>query len=161
MRTKGTASELEVRRRVAAKLLSDGQTIGEVMHALQVSESSVKRWKRALREGGLEALAAKPHPGRPPRLKAQQRSQLVRILLRGPMASGYNTQLWTCARVAAVIQQQWGIRYSTTQTWRLLKRLAWSPQQPRLRARERDEAAIERWRKVAWPRIKKERRAAS
>jgi hypothetical protein len=42
-----------------------------------------------------------------------------------------------------------------------LKRLAWSPQQPRLRARERDEAAIERWRAVDWPRVKKELAAAS
>jgi transposase len=161
MRTKGTAAELEARRRLAAELLADGKTIVEVMHALHVSESSVKRWKSALREGGIEALAAKPHPGRPPRLKARQRKQLVRILLRGPIAAGYSTQLWTCSRVAAVIQQQWGVRYSTTQTWRLLKRLAWSPQKPSLRARERDEAAIERWRNVEWPRIKKERRAAS
>jgi transposase len=131
------------------------------MHALRVSESSVKRWKRAWREGGSEALASKPHPGRTPRLDPREHRQLVRILLRGPIAAGYSTQLWTCSRVAAVIQQRWNISYSTVQVWRLLKRLAWSPQQPRLRARERDEAAIERWRAAEWPRLKKERAAAS
>jgi len=161
MRTKGTAAELEARRRLAAELLSDGKTIADVMHALHVSESSVKRWKCALRQGGIEALAAKPHLGRPPRLNAQQQKQLVRILLRGAVAAGYSTPLWTCSRVAAVIQQQWGVHYSTTQTWRLLRRLAWSPQKPRLRARERDEVAIEQWRDTDWTRIKKEHRAAS
>jgi transposase len=131
------------------------------MHALGVSESSVKRWKRAWREGGSEALAAKPHHGRPPRLDPREHPKLVRILLRGPIAAGYSTNLWTCPRVAAVIQQHWSISYSPVQVWRLLRRLAWSPQQPRLRACERDEAAIERWRKVDWPRLKKERATAS
>jgi transposase len=131
------------------------------MHALGVSESSVKRWKRAWREGGSAALVTKPNPGRTPRLDPREHRKLLRILLRGPIAAGYSTQLWTCSRVAAVIQQHWNISYSTVQVWRLLRRLAWSPQQPRLRACERDEAAIERWRAVEWPRVKKERAAAS
>ena len=161
MRTKGTAAELEARRRLAVDLLADGKTICEVMHALHVSESSVKRWKRAWREGGSDALVSKPHPGRTPRLARREHPKLVRILLRGPTAAGFSTQLWTCPRVAAVIERVWGVSYSFVQVWRLLRQLGWSPQKPLLRARERDEAAIEQWREVEWSRVKKERRAAS
>jgi len=38
---------------------------------------------------------------------------------------------------------------------RLLHHFGWSWQKPARRARERDEAAIQRWVKQAWPRIKK------
>lgn len=161
MRTKGTAAELEARRRLAVALLSDGKTIGEVMATLGVSESSVKRWKRAVREGGPAALAARPHPGPRPRLDARQKAQLVKLLLAGPLAAGYLTNLWTCSRVKAMILRHFGVTYHDCHVWRLLRQLKWTPQKPRRRALERDEAAIERWRAREWPRIKKERRAAS
>jgi hypothetical protein len=40
---------------------------------------------------------------------------------------------------------------------RILHDLGFSPQKPRRVAREQDAAAVERWRKQAWPRIKKKR----
>jgi transposase len=33
--------------------------------------------------------------------------------------------------------------------------MGWSPQKPQRRAIERDEAAIQRWIKTDWPRVKK------
>ena len=42
-----------------------------------------------------------------------------------------------------------------------LSPLGWSAQKPEHRARERDEDAIERWRRVEWPRLKKEDRTKS
>lgn len=41
--------------------------------------------------------------------------------------------------------------------WRILRQLGWSPQRPVGRALERDEAAIEHWKKKAWPGIKEAR----
>jgi transposase len=161
MRTKGTAAELEARRRLAAKLLQEGATICDVMHSLDVSESSVKRWKRALREGGVDALAAKPHPGPEPKLDRRQQRRLVDLLLQGAEAAGFSTNLWTCRRVAQMIEREFGVQHHRCHVWRLLRQWKFSPQKPRRRARERNEADIERWRRREWPRIKKERRAAS
>ena len=47
-----------------------------MMEIVGASESSVKRWKRALKEGGIEALKAKPHPGPKPRMNAAQKRKL-------------------------------------------------------------------------------------
>ena len=74
MRPKGSAEALEARRLEAGRLLLAGRGIREVARLVNASPSSVKRWKDALEEGGLEALAAKPHPGRPPRLTAEQKA---------------------------------------------------------------------------------------
>jgi transposase len=123
--------------------------------------SSVKRWKVAWKKGGVEAVAAKSNPGRTPRLSASQKRQLEKILLRGPLKAGYANELWTCPRVAEVIQRLFGVRYHVDYVGTLLHKLGWSPQKPEQRARERDEEAVARWRRENLPRLKKEARATS
>ncbi len=66
-------------------------------------------------------------------------------MLRGPRAWGFRTELWTLERVAQVIEKVGHVRYSLSQTWRVLRQLGWSRQRPARRAKERDEAAIARW----------------
>jgi transposase len=155
MRPKGTAAELEVRRRLGAKLLAEGKGVREVARLVGASPSSVERWKQAVEQGGPEALRAKPHPGRRPYLTARQKERLKRVLLKGPGAAGYPTDLWTCPRVAEVIARRFGVRYHPDHVWRLLQSLGWSCQKPERRARERDDEAIRRWRETEWPHIKK------
>ena len=73
MRPKGTAAELEQRRRQAIALLQEGKTQVAVAKALDTSEASVSRWRQAYEHNGETALAAKPHPGKPLRLTARPR----------------------------------------------------------------------------------------
>ena len=157
MRKQGSAAELETRRRLAGRLLLEGRRIGEVMEIVEASESSVKRWKRALKEGGMEALKAKPHPGPKPRLNAAQKRKLVKLLVAGPRKAGYHNELWTCVRVAAVIAKKFQVSYHPCHVWKILRNLGWTSQKPEQQARESDDDAIERWRKRDWPRIKKGR----
>ena len=157
MRLKGSAAELETRRRLAGRLLLEGRKIGEVAQILAASESSVRRWRRVVEKGGLEALKAKPHPGRKPRLNEKQKQRLVKVLLAGPRKAGYRTDLWTCPRVAEVIAKTFGVKYHPAHVWKILRSLGWTPQKPEQRARERNETDIRRWRRQEWPRIKKGR----
>ena len=155
MRTKGSAAELEARRRLAADLLRDGNTPTEVAQMLGVSLSSIKRWKRAFLRDGLAGLAAMPHPGPRPKLSEDQQHQLCDVLVEGAQAAGYNSDLWTCRRVSDLIREHFGVSYHFNHVGRLLHLLGFSPQQPLRRAWERDEEAIARWREQDWPRIKK------
>jgi transposase len=127
----------------------------EVARAVGVSRSSVKRWNAAWQTGGVNALAAKPHPPRATELSEKQKLQLVKLLLSGPRAAGFGTDLWTCARVAAVVRRRFGVKCHPDYLGRILHDLGFSPQEPRLVAREQDPQAVERWRKQDWPRIKK------
>ena len=155
MRPKGSAAELEARRRQAVVLLQDGKSNTEVARLVGADLSSVKRWKRAVAAGGLTALAAKPNRGRPPKLSPVQRQELATIVRAGPLTAGFRTDLWTCRRVAEVIWQRFGVVYHPDHVGRLLHALGFTQQKPQRRASERDELAIDRWRKRAWPRIKK------
>lgn len=143
-------------------MLEQGYRLSDVANAVGASLSSVKRWKRSMREGGgLKALRSRPHPGKKSRLDGWQKRQLVEILLAGPRRAGYPTDLWTCRRVREVVARRFGVDYHVDHVWRLLRGLGWSCQKPEQRARERDDEAIRRWRTSDWPRIKKEPRAKS
>lgn len=155
MRTKGSATELEARRRRAAEYFQARKSLAEVARLVGASLTSVKRWKRAWREGGTAALAAKPHPGPTPKLSQEQKEELLVILEAGPIASGFKTDLWTCARVAEVVRKKFRVSYHPDHLGRILHDLGYSPQKPRRVAREQDAEAVERWRKKDWPRIKK------
>ncbi len=155
MRHPATQEALERRRLRAASLLLDGKSVAETARLVSAGLTSVKRWKQALEQGGVEALAAKPIPGRKSKLSQSQKERLVEILLEGPIGAGYSTDLWTCPRVAEVIKDRFGVTYHPDHVGRLLHALGFSPQKPERRAREADRDAIEHWRKVEWPRIKK------
>lgn len=155
MRPKGTAAELERRRRRAIALLEEGKTQAAVAEALGTSEASVSRWREAYEQGGQTALAAKPHPGKPSRLTASQRRRLASLLLQGARKHGYSTELWTLGRVAELIAVKFGVEYHPGHVWYVLRGMGWSSQKPERRARERDEQAVATWRRRDWPRIKK------
>ena len=155
MRTKGSAKELEVKRRIACNLLNQGKSRAEVARLVGSSWQSVNRWKKAFDWGGMEAIAAKTHPGRPPRLKRSQQNQVVKILERGALKAGFPTDLWNGHRVATIIRKKFGVAYHEHYIPELLVKWGWSLQKPEYRAREQVPEAVERWRKEEWERIKK------
>ena len=155
MRPKGSAQELERRRRLAMALLEQDRKPAAVARALGTSRASVTRWRQAYEAGGERGLKARAHPGGTSRLTVAQRKRLVRLLLRGPRKHGYATELWTLARVAEVIAVTFGVQYHPSTVWHILRAMGWSCQKPERRARERDEQAIATWRQQDWPRIKK------
>jgi transposase len=146
---------MEQRRREAARLLRSGESQAEVARRLGVSRQSVSRWAQALEREGLRALRRAKRAGRRPQLQDAQLRQLVRLLEAGPEAAGFATGLWTLPRVRQVIEQRFGVRLGTTRVWQLLHGLGFSPQRPTGRARQRDEVAIEQWKRKRWPELKK------
>jgi len=138
-------------------MLQEGSLPVEVGRALGVDRRSVRRWRAAFDQEGAKGLAAKPSPGRPPKLDARSKEKLRRLLLKGAEAHGFPTDLWTCPRVAELIRRTFRVSYHVDHVGRLLRTLGWSPQKPERRARERDEQAIQRWVRVDWPRVKKTR----
>lgn len=158
MRPYGSQEQLERRRRRAIELLKKGWSLSAVAAKIGCSASSVFLWRAVVRKRGAQGLKAKPVPGRPSRLTQWQKQALARILVMGALRCGYSTDLWTTRRVAEVIEKRFGIDYHPNHLWRILNALGWSCQKPQTRARERDEEAIEHWKRYQWPHIKKGRR---
>jgi transposase len=145
---------LQERRLEAARMFARGATQAEVARTFGVSPQAASIWYRRWRQGGEQALRGAGRAGRRPRLSPAELEAVDQALRKGPQAFGFDTELWTLARIAAVIEQLTGVGYHPGHVWRLLRRLGWSLQRPARRASERDEAEIARWRAQEWPRIK-------
>src|SRR5512135_1342534 len=133
------ADAREWRRFRALQLRRSGWSRRDIAEALGVSPVSVSRWCARARNGGPEALRARPGPGRPPRLTPAQKRLIPEFLWHGAEAYGFRGEVWTCARIALVIEEEFGVRYHKDHVGRLLKELGWTPQMPIRRAIQRDE----------------------
>lgn len=142
----------EQRRQRALVLSGQGWTQSRIAEALGVSQAAVSQWLAATNHG---QESAQERRGRPVKLAGEHLRLVPDLLSHGAEVWGFRGEVWTCARVAAVIQEEFGILYSSSQVSRLLKVLKWTPQQPIERASQRDEAAIEAWRARRWPALKK------
>ena len=60
-----------------------------------------------------------------------------------------------CARVAHLIEQEFGVHYHKGHVWEILVALGWGPKRPEGRAWERNEEQIQHWKKKVWPALKK------
>ena len=159
MRTKGTAAELEARRRLAVQRVAGGWTRKDVAAFLGVHPETVAEWVRAHEAGGDAALAAKPHPGRKPFLSPAQERTVLGWLADPPTTHGFRTDLWTARRVAQLVEARLGVAFHPHYLREWLTKRNYTPQKPARRPKQRDPAAVDRWVKEDWPRLKKTRPA--
>jgi len=151
----GTSDELERRRKRAVQAVSDGEPRKTVAKVLGVHIKTVSRWVRAARQPG--GLNAKPQPGPAPGLTDADLRRLQSLLSKGAKAHGWHNQLWTAARVARLIERHFDIQYHPEHVRKILKRrLGWTSQKPRRKARERNDKEVARWVGDEFPRIVRE-----
>src|SRR5215212_9578003 len=103
----GTADELERRRKQTVQAVAQGQPRATVARVLGVHYKTVARWVRESREPG--GLDAKPQPGPAPGLTDADLRRLEGLLAKGAKAHGWDNQLWTAARVARLIEREFGL----------------------------------------------------
>jgi transposase len=148
----GTAAELERRRRQAVQAVADGQSRATVATVLGVHYKTVARWVREARQPG--GVTAKARPAPTPGLSDADLRKLEELLAKGAKVYGWHNQLWTAARVARLIEREFRISYHPEHVRKILKRrLGWTSQKPRRKARERDDKEVARWVGDEFPRI--------
>ena len=151
-----TRQQMEERRLEAAHLLRQGQlSQAAIARQLGVTRMSVSHWNQRLIDTGPRGLKLQKATGRPPRLTPQQRQALLKMLKRGALHAGFDTDRWTLNRIQQVIQHEFGIVYHPNYLSRALKRWGWSVQKPETRAIEREQKLVTAWLKHDWSRIKK------
>jgi transposase len=152
MRPKGTSAELERRRRRAVELVEQGESPTTVARILGVRTPSIHRWRRMAQKP--HGLDARPIPGPTPRLSTYHLRKLERLLRQGAKKHGWPNELWTADRVARLIQQRFGVSFHPEHVRKILKRrLGWTSQKPKRKARERNDKEVERWKADELPRI--------
>lgn len=150
-----SAKEAEERRVKGIRLLKNGMSQSEIANTLGVSRQAVYGWERSFGEGGIDSLKAIPRPGRPLKAPKDAINRLTDILLKGPIAYGFQTDLWTSERVCEVFKEKFGIQYNPAHMTRILHRCGLSWQKPARQAAQKDPKVSARWKRTTLPRLKK------
>jgi transposase len=145
----------EARRRQAWELKQQGWKQKDIAQALGVSQGAVSQWMQRVAQGGDEALASQPPPGRIAKLTVQQKLQIPQLLAQGAEAHGFRGDVWTSGRVRDLIARHFGVRYHRDHVRKLLREMGLSYQHPLERASQRNEEQIAAWARERWPQIKK------
>src|SRR4030095_14242132 len=118
---------------------------------------AVYSWLAKYREGGLEALKARPVPGRPPRLGGSQLARLYTLVVSNdPRQLRVAFALWTRAMIREAIRGESGGALSEVSVGRLLRKLGLSPQRPLYRASQQNPEAVAGWKPEENPPIREQ-----
>jgi transposase len=151
----GSISRQARTRLQGGDLIERGFDNEEIMAILEVSLSSVQRWRKKVEEKGLHALTRKHGTGQTCRLSKEQLDELKTIIHCGAVAAGYLTDRWTSRIVADLIFKKWSITYSHSQVRKILRDLRLSYQKPDVKSTKHSQEVVDYWRKHEWERIKK------
>src|SRR5438552_2249546 len=145
MRSQGSPGELEHRRFLAVTRALDGYSNEEIADFLGVDLRSVRRWLALYREEGWAGLAAQASSGRPAKLSHTQEKIVLRWLREPPSEHGFDSELWTCSRLAQLIEDEFGVGFNPRSLARWLSVRGLSPQKPQRIPRERNQEVIDAW----------------
>jgi transposase len=148
---------LEAIRIRAVEQIQAGAHPEDVAKSLGMRRYTVFAWLAKFREGGMEALRAKPVPGRPPKLSGAQLRKLYALIVgANPRQLQFEFSLWTREIVRELIRREFEVALSAVSVGRLLRTIGLSPQRPLFRAYQQDPEAVERWKTQDYPAIRAE-----
>lgn len=146
----------QIRIRVVQRI-EDGARPEVLADALGFVRSTVFGWMARYREGGVEALKARPIPGRPQKLSGTQVRRIYTLIVgNDPRQLAFGFALWTREMVQELIRRECNLQLSLASVGRLLHKLGLSPQRPVWRAYQQNPVAVERWKRQEYPAIRAE-----
>lgn len=128
-----------------------GKTKYWVSKHFNVSKPAAGEWYRRWQNNTLGAQK----PGQKDKLSALQKKELAKMILKNPAVYGYETQLWTLARITSCVKKEFSVAYKPRSLSHMLHMLGFSCQKPERRAKERNEKKIALWKKREWPALLK------
>lgn len=145
----------ELRFRAVRAVHEQGAHPEQVATTLGLRRSTVYGWLAAFREGGWDALRAKPVPGRPRKLTGQQIRRIYTLIVGAdPRQLSFGFALWTREMVRELIRRECGVGLSVVSVGRLLRTLGLSPQRPLWRAYQQNPEAVTQWKTETFPQIR-------
>jgi transposase len=121
---KGSEERPTVTRRLeAAKMLLAGASEAEVIVELRLSKPTVRRYRKLLELGGIDALRQLGGGGRASALGSDGAAWIAAALQDSPRAHGFESDMWTNGRLRLLIEKTFGVRFSRVYVWQLATNL--------------------------------------
>lgn len=147
-RVRSETKALQRDRYRAVLLALEGKEAIEIAQALGRSRRSVQDWVYWYRDGGIDDLVPGKSTGRPTKLPREREAQLLARLDAGPQPQDGVCTL-RGKDVVAILEREFGVKYSLDGAYDLLERLGYSCLTPRPRHENADPQAAQRFKQEA------------
>ena len=133
-------------RRVARRILAiasalDGMSREDAARSAGMDRQTLRDWVIRYNEHSLDGLVDRPRDGRPPKLDAEEKAELYRIVLAGPDPETSGLSAFTRDDLVAICKQRFGKSLHATSMGRILRELGLSRQKARPSHPQKDLAA--------------------
>ena len=117
----GGYSTYEIRARAVQAVLCQGMAVGEVARAYSTDRTTVFRWMKRYERDKETGLRRQVGSGRPRKLRDVGSQRFWNLVLQPATRFGFETDLWTVARVHQVVQAKLKVVVSKDTIWRRLR----------------------------------------
>jgi transposase len=121
----------KTRNEIIVNMDKQGYPQHAIAKAVGLAQSRISQLLNAYRESP-ESFFDNRYQGKPPKLDAMQTSQLDELLKKGAEVYGFQGDIWTAARIKMVIKETFDIDYHERHIPKLLKKMGFTLQKPRL-----------------------------
>src|SRR5262245_48107679 len=136
------STEARVTRRLLAIANAlDGMSREDAAGSAGMDRQTLRDWVIRYNSYGLDGLADQWGDGRPPRLSAEEKAELVAIVLAGPDREASGVSAFTRDDLVGICQERFGKSLHVTSMGRILRELGLSRQKARPSHPEKDPAA--------------------
>lgn len=147
-RVRAEPNALQRDRYRAVLLALDGQEAEAIAGMLGRARRSVQDWVYAYRDGGIDGLLPGKSTGRPTKLPREREAELMKRLDAGPLPSDGVCTL-RGKDVVAILEREFGVKYSLDGAYDLLERLGYSCLSPRPLHEKADPRQVEQFKQHA------------
>jgi transposase len=135
-------SDARIARRILAIANAlDGMSREDAAQSAGMDRQTLRDWVIRYNEHGLDGLADLPREGRPPTLDANQKAELVRIVLAGPDPETSGLSAFTREDLVRICKERFDKSLHVTSMGRILRELGFSRQKGRPSHPQKDPAA--------------------
>jgi transposase len=135
-------SDARVSRRILAIANAlDGMSREEAAQSAGMDRQTLRDWVIRYNADGIDGLADRPRDGRPPKLDAGEKSELIRIVLAGPDPEVSGLSAFTREDLVRICKQRFAKSLHVTSMGRILRELELTRQKARPSHPEKDPAA--------------------
>ena len=110
------------RRAQAVRDVVKGQRLQTVSNTLHFTYSALRKWVHRFAHQGVQGLADRPRPGRPPKGTCALAQHLNRLVDQDPLQHGSLHSQWSCQELATVLARETGVQVSRESVRDVLKK---------------------------------------
>jgi len=139
----------QARRLLAIAAVYEGMDREEAARIGGMDRQTLRDWVHRFNEEGPDGLINIKPSGRPPRLSADQKEELRRLVEAGPDPQKDGVVRWRCVDLKRVLGELFGVDLSAVRLGRVLKELGFSHISARPRHPAQDAQAIAAFKKTS------------